>query len=173
MKPVTIKLARLTYTIDLPVILLFIAVGLDSISTTMFLSLDAGVEANATLNQLIGISIWLVPVYLFMLEAVFVPFLSRLLRHTFSYTFATLSVALAVNNFSLILFGNAFIIDNIGFNGFLISVVAFGLALFGFLLFRAGLSKRDILYTGLKFLLYLLFIGAIHLAFVGVTLLFP
>lgn len=169
MKPIIISISRLTYTIDFPVILLFIAVSLDVISTTLFLSLGVGAEANATLRKLTKISIWFVPVYLLAIEAIFVPFLSHILRRTFCYTFALLSIVLAVNNFSLIIFDSAFIVNWLGFDGVIAVFTVFGLTLFAYLLSRAKLPKNETLMTCLKFVLFLLFLGLVHLGFVGIT----
>lgn len=169
MKPIIIKLFKLTYTIDLAVVLLFIAVSLDIISTIIFLGLDAGKETNATLGKLIDISIWFVPIYLLTIEVIFVPFLSRLLRHTFCYTFAFLSMVLAVNNFSLIIFGSAVIINLMGFMGVVMMATLFGLTLFGYLLAKEKLPKNKALLVCLQFVLFLLFLGLIHLGFVGIT----
>ena len=63
MKPVRIHISKISYTIDLPVLALFIAVWLDIISTTMFIGLGAGVEKNPILSRLVEVSIWFVPVY--------------------------------------------------------------------------------------------------------------
>ena len=169
MKPARIKFSKLTYTIDIPVILLFIAVSLDVISTMLFISLTNGVEKNPILSNLIDISIWFIPVYLLTTDAVFIPFLSGVLRKSFSYTFALTSIILAVNNTSLILFDNAFIIDTIGFNAIVILVVLFSLAFFAFLLARERPNKKETLLTCLKFAEFILFIGLIHLVFFIIT----
>ena len=169
MKPRRIKFSKLTYTIDLPVLLLFAAVSLDVVSTTLFVSLNAGSEENPILSSLIEISMWFIPVYLYAAYAIFIPFLSHILRRTFSYTFAFVSVFLAVNNFSLILFDSAFLIDSIGFYGMVILFASFGFAIFAWLLIKARLNGKEILFTCLKFVLFLLFLGLINLIFIVIT----
>jgi len=169
MKPITINVFRLTYTIDFPVILLFAAVSLDIISTTLFIGLGAGVEKNPVLGKLIDMSIWFVPVYLFATDAIFIPFLSDILRKAFSFTFTLISIILAVNNFSLILFDSAFLIDTIGFNGIVIVLVLSGIAVFVYLLKQAKLSKKECLLTCVKFILFILFIVSIHFMFWVIT----
>lgn len=172
MKPAHINIGRLTYTIDLPVVLLFAAVSADIISTTLFIGLDAGVETNPVLARLVDISIWFVPVYLFTADAVFVPFLSTTLRKTFSYAFALVSIVLAVNNFSLILFDSAFLIDAAGFGGAVLFLVLSGLALFFYFLKKANLNKKEALFTCMKFILFILFVVLIHFVFWAATWLF-
>jgi len=169
MKPVRINIYKLTYTIDLPVLLLFVAVSIDIISTTLFVSLGAGVEKNPILGKLIDISIWFIPVYLLVADAVFIPFLSNTLRKTFSYAFAFISIVLAVNNFSLIFFDSAFLIDTIGFNGTVILLILFSLAIFAYFLLKENTGKHDVLYTCLKFILFILFIILIHFLFFVIT----
>jgi hypothetical protein len=166
MKPRTIKFSKLTYTIDLPVLLLFVAVSLDVVSTTLFVSLDSGSEKNPILSKLIDRSIWFIPVYLFVAYAIFVPFLSDILRKTFSYTFAFVSIILGVNNSSLMIFDSAFLIDSIGFYGMVILFTLFGFAIFAFFLIRGKLNRKEIVITCSKFSLFLLFLGLIHLVFI-------
>ena len=98
MKTYRIRIYKLTYTVDFPVLLLFFAVFLDIISTILFVILDAGTEANPILRELIKISIWFIPIYLFSTNALFVPFLADTLRKTLSYTFAVVSTLLGANN---------------------------------------------------------------------------
>lgn len=169
MKPVRINIYKLTYTIDLPVILLFVAVSLDIISTTLFVGLDAGVEKNPILARLIDISIWFIPVYLLATDALFIPFLSGILRKTFSYAFALISVVLAVNNFSLILSGSAFLIDTVGFNGIVIFLILFGLVTFAYFLKQANLDRKEVLFSCLKFILFILFVLFVHSLFFAIT----
>ena len=169
MKPLRINFSKLTYTIDLPVLLLFITVSLDIISTTLFVSLDIGVEKNPILGKLIDISIWFIPVYLLATEAIFIPFLSNILRKTFSYTFAFLSIVLAVNNFSLILFDSAFLINTIGLNAIVILIILFGFAIFAYFLIKGKLNKKETLLTCLKFVLFILFVGLTQFVFLAIT----
>ena len=169
MKSRRIRFSKLTYTIDLPVLLLFVAVSLDIVSTTLFVSLDAGVEKNPILSKLIDISTWFVPVYLLATDAIFIPFLSNILRKTFSYTFAFLSIVLAANNFSLIISGSAFLVDTIGFNTIVILVILFGLAIFAYFLMKEKFDGRETLFTCVKFGLFILLIGLIHFVFFIIT----
>lgn len=130
MRSLKIKLYKLTYTIDFLVLFLFFAVFLDIISTSIFVGLNVGTEANFILKDLISISIWFIPVYLFSTNAFFVPFLSDILRKTFSITLGLLSILLGFNNFSLIIFDYAVLVDTIGFNLMLTLCVLFGLTIF-------------------------------------------
>ena len=169
MKPIKINFFKLTYTIDLPVLLLFIAVSLDIISTTLFVVLGAGFEVNLILGKLIDISIWFIPIYLFATDALFIPFLSGILRKSFSYALAFLSIAFAINNFSLILFDFALVIDTIGYNASVIITVLIGLSIFAYLIIKERLNKREILFTCLKLVLFSIFIGLVHLGFFGIS----
>lgn len=165
MKIIQIKVFKLTYTIDLPVLLLFITVSLDVISTMLFVSLTTGVEKNPILSKLIDASIWFIPIYLFMTDALFIPFLSKILRRTFCYSLSLVSIVLAVNNFSLIIFDSAFLIDFFGFNTIVAAAVLFGFAVFAFFLKRERLNNREVILMGLKLVAFILFLGSIHLMF--------
>ena len=169
MKSLRINFSKFTYTIDLPVLILFVAVSLDIISTTLFVVLGAGFEVNPILSGLIDISIWFIPIYLFATDALFVPFLSSILRKSFSYALAFLSIALAANNFSLILFDFAIVIDTIGYNTILIVTVLFGFTLFAYYIVKEKLNRKEILSTCLKLVLFSMFIGLVHLGFFGIT----
>ena len=169
MKSIKINISKLTYTIDLPVLVLFIAVSLDIISTTLFAGLGAGVEKNPILSRLVEVSIWFIPVYLLATDAIFIPFLSSILRKTFSIAFTLISIFLAVNNFLLIVFGTAFLIDTIGFNAIVLLLILLGLATFAYFITKEKLGKKEILITCIKFILFILFIASIHLLFWVVT----
>jgi len=107
------KVHKLSYTIDFPILFLFGGVSLDIVSTLLFVALNAGREAHPILGELISVSIWFIPVYLFTTNAFFVPFLSGVLRRTLSYAIGLSGVLFSMNNFSLMLFRNAFLVDNI------------------------------------------------------------
>lgn len=163
------KLFKLTYTIDFPVLFLFLGVLLDIISTSLFVALDAGTEAHIILKELIPISIWFIPVYLFATNAAFIPFLPDVLRKTLSYTIGLSGVLFAMNNFSLVLFRNAFLVDTIGYNPMIMIFVLFGLTLFVYLMKKEKLSQKEVVSTCLKLLQFLLFLGVIHSLFVVIT----
>lgn len=166
MKTRKIQFSHLSYTIDTSIVILFIAVTLDVISTTFFIALDVGYEANDILRDLIRISMWFIPLYLYITDGFFIPFISdELLRKTLSYTFSLLSLVLAINNFSLILFSSAFLIDWLGFYGSVILFVVFGVSLFIFLLIKEKRDTKETLITCLKLLLYLVFFGLLNLLF--------
>jgi hypothetical protein len=137
-----VNIFKFTYTIDFPVLLLFFAVFLDIISTSLFVGLNVGTEANVILRELISISIWFIPVYLLSTNAVFVPFLSDVLRKTFSYTFGLVSIFLGLNNFSLLMFNYAVLIDTIGFNAMVILFVLFGLTIFVYFVKKEKMKKK-------------------------------
>ena len=169
MKTYKVDLYNLTYTIDLPVLFLFFGVFLDIISTSLFVVLNVGSEANLILKELIPISIFFIPIYLFSTGALFIPFLSNVLRKSFSYTFGLISILFALNNFSLVIFRNAFLVDTFGYNNLLILYFLFGLTIFVYFVIKDNLNKREILFTALKLFLFVLFIGFIHLLFLAIT----
>lgn len=169
MKTHRIVFHKLTYTIDFPVLLLFFAVLLDVISTSIFVGLNAGTETNPILGELISISIWFIPIYLLSTNAFFVPVLSDVLRKTFSYTFGLVSILLAANNFSLLIFKFAFLVDTIGFNSMLMFFVLSGLTIYVYFLKKEKLNKKEIMSTCFKLLRFVLFLGLIHSIFVIIT----
>ena len=171
MKPFKLTIFGFTYTIDLAVIVLFAAVSIDIISTFLFVNLNAGVEQNHILATLIDISIWFIPVYLLATDAIFIPFLSSIIRRAFSYAFALISIVLAVNNFSLVILDSAFLIDTIGFNGIVIFLVLSGFGIFAYFLTKEKLDRKEIQHQILKFFLFILFIIMVHLVFLGIALL--
>jgi len=156
------KIDKYTYTIDFPVFLLFFGVFLDMISTTLFVVLRVGTEANFILRELIPISIWFIPIYLLSSNAVFVPFLSKVLRKTLGYTFGFGNGLLGLNNFSLVLFKNAFLVDTIGLYNLIILFVVFGFTIFVYFVKKEKLDKKETISTCLKLFLYLLFLGLIQ-----------
>jgi hypothetical protein len=156
------QLFKLTYIVDFPVVFLFIGVFLDIVSTSLFVVLDAGREANVVLGNLISISIWFIPVYLLSSNAIFVPLLSEVLRKTLSYTFGVVHCLLALNNFSLILYNNAFVVDTLGFNTVLVLHFLFGLSMFVYFVREEKLNQKEIKSTVFKLVLYLLFLGLIQ-----------
>ena len=155
----------LTYTIDFPVLLLLFAVILDIVSTSLFVALNVGTEANPILGELISISVWFIPFYLLSTNAIFVPFLSDVLRKTFSYTFGFVSILLAINNFSLVVYSYAFLVDTIGFNALVGLFVLFGLTLFVYFVKKMSMNKKEVITTFSKLLLFMVFIGFIHFFF--------
>ena len=164
-----ISLFNLTYTIDVPVLFLFFAVLLDVISTSLFVILNAGTEANVILKALISISIWFIPVYLFLTNAFFVPFLSGILRKTFSYTFGLVSLLFGLNNFSLVVFDYAFLVDMVGFELLVILFVLIGLAIFVYFVKKAKLSKKQIISACFRLIRFVFFIGLVQSLFVVIT----
>ena len=169
MRSLRIKLYKLTYTIDFLVLFLFFAVFLDIISTSIFVGLNVGTEANFILKDLISISIWFIPVYLFSTNAFFVPFLSDILRKTLSITLGLLSILLGFNNFSLIIFDYAVLIDTIGFNLLLTLCVLFGLTIFVYLIKKEKMDKKDTLITSVNLFLFCLFLALIHFLFISIS----
>lgn len=165
MKTRRFQLHRFTYTIDRPVLFLFIGVFLDIVSTALFVVLDAGREANVVLGNLISISIWFIPVYLLTSNTIFVPFLSDVLRKSLSYTFGVVHGLLALNNFSLVLYNNAFVVDTLGYNTVLVLHFLFGLMMFVYFVREENLKRKEIGSTVLKLVLYLLFLGLIQAAY--------
>ena len=169
MKTYRFVVSRYTYTIDFPIILLFFCVFLDILSTLLFVGLHIGTEKNFILNRLLSLSIWFIPLYLFSTNALFVPFLSELLRKTFSYTFCLISLLLAFNNFSLVLFNNAFLVDTLGFNTLVILIILLGIALFVYLVGTAKLNSKQTLFKVLHLALFILFTGFLHFLFLAIT----
>jgi len=156
------NLYKYTYTIDFPVLFLFFGVFLDIISTTLFVVLRVGTEANFILKELIPISIWFIPIYLLSSNAVFVPFLSKVLRKTLSYTFGFVNGLLGLNNFSLVVFKYAFLVDTIGFYNLNILFFIFGLTIFIYFVKKEKLDKKETISTCLKLVLYLIFLVLIQ-----------
>ena len=169
MKTHRINIFKFTYTIDFPVLLLFFAVFLDIISTSLFVGLNVGTEANFILKDLISISIWFIPVYLLLTNAVFVPFLSDVLRKTFSYTFGLVSIFLGLNNFSLLMFNYAVLIDTIGFNAMVMLFVLFGLTIFVYFVKKEKMNKKRMLSTCLNLFLFCVFLALIHSLFIVIS----
>ncbi len=159
------RLNKYTYTIDFPVLFLFLGVSLDIISTFLFVALNAGIESHPILKELISISIWFIPLYLFITNAFFIPFLPIVLRKTLSYTIGTSSVLFAMNNFSLILFRKAFLIDTVGYTSTIIIFVLFGLTLFFYYMKKKRMNKKEITSTLSTLLFYLIFLGLIQTVF--------
>ena len=162
MKTIKISIGNLSYIIDFPVYLLFFGVLLDIISTSLFVGLNLGREANIILRDLVSVSIWFIPVYLLTSNAVFVPFLPGLLRKTLSYTFGLYNGLLGLNNFSLILFKNAFLVGTIGFDNLNILFIVFGLSLFAYLMKEEKMNRKEVLASCLKLVLYLIFLVLIQ-----------
>jgi len=163
------KLQKLTYTLDFPVLLLFFAVFFDILSTLFFVGLNIGAETNPILRELISISIWFIPVYLFITNAFFVPFLSNILRKTFCFTIGLVSVLLGLNNFSLILFNYAFLVDTIGFNNTIILAFIFGLTIFVYFINKQKMNTKEIINASLKLIFFLIIIGLLQSFFVIIT----
>ena len=130
MKIYKINFFNFTYTFDFPVLLLFFGVFIDIISTSVFVGLNIGTEANPILQDLISISVWFIPAYLVTTNAVFVPFFSSVLRKTLCYTFGAISLLLGLNNLSLVIFNYTFLVDELGFNTVVILFVLLGLTIF-------------------------------------------
>ncbi len=166
MKSHRFNLHKITYVIDFPVLLLFIAVFVDTLSTMFFVMLKIGTETNPILGELISISIWFIPIYLFLTNAIFVPFLLSILRRTFSYTIGLISILLGLNNFSLVIFDYAFLVDTIGFNNIIILIGLFGLTIFAYFIKKEKMNIKEIINTSLKLLLFLLILGLIQCFFV-------
>ncbi len=157
------------YTIDLPVLFLFIGASLDVVSTTLFVALNAGTEANFILRELIHVSILFIPVYLYSSNPIYVPFLPRVLRKTLGYTFGVVHSLLALNNFSLVLFGNAFLVDTIGFTTLNVLFFVFGLALFAYYVRAEKLGRKETGSTSVKLFFYLLFLVLIQALYIAIT----
>ena len=169
MRSLRIKLYTLTYTIDLLVVFLFFAVFLDIISTSLFVGLNVGTEANFILKELIPISIWFIPIYLLLTNAIFVPFLSDILRKTFCFALGSLSILLGINNFSLIIFDYAVLIDTVGFNVIVASCILFGLTIFVYLARKEKMNKKETVTTSLKLFLFCIFLALVHSVFIAIS----
>lgn len=163
------RINKLTYTIDSPMLFLFIGVTLDIISTFLFVALNAGREMHPVLGKLISISIWFIPFYLFITNAFFVPFLPRVLRMTLGYTIGLSSILFAVNNFSLVLFRNAFLVDFIGYVPIIVIFFIAGFILFFYFIKLENHDKQDITNIFFKLFIYITFIGLINLIFLSIT----
>ena len=172
MKSLKLTLHKLTYTIDFPVLLLFFSVFLDVISTSLFVTLNIGTEANFILRDLISISIWFIPIYLLSTNALFIPFLSEVLRKTFSYSFGFVSAMLALNNFSLLAFNYAVLVDTIGFNAMLMLSVLFGITIFVYFVKMEKMNKKETLSTCLTLFLFGVFLVLIKSLFIVISWLF-
>ena len=135
----------------------------------LFVGLNVGTEANPILQGLISISIWFIPIYLVLTYAAFVPFLSNVLRKTFSYTFALVGTFLGLNNFSLILFRNAFLIDSVGFEALIALFVAIGLLMFVYFVKKERLSRKEVISTCLKLAAFCLLLFLIQALFAAIT----
>jgi hypothetical protein len=133
--------------------------------------LNVGTESNVILKELISISIWFIPVYLFSSIAVFVPFLSEVLRKTFAYSFALVSLLLSLNNFSLLMFNFAFLIDTFGFNNVVILFVLVGLTIFVSFVKKQKCNRTEALQMLLKLLVFVLFLGLVQGLFAIIPLL--
>jgi hypothetical protein len=131
--------------------------------------LNAGTEANFILKDLISISIWFIPIYLLSTNALFIPFLSEVLRKTFSYTFGFVSISLALNNFSLLVFNNAVLVDTIGFNAIVILFVLFGLAMFVYLVKKEKMNRTEVLSTCLNLFLFATFLVLLQSLFIFIS----
>jgi hypothetical protein len=132
-------------------------------------ALNAGIEAHPILGELIKISIWFLPIYLFITNAFFIPFLSEILRKTLSYTIGLSGVLFSMNNFSLVLFSNAFLVDTIGYTPLIISFVLLGFLLFFYFIKLENLNNRDIVNLFLELFYYVIFIGLINSLFMAIT----
>jgi hypothetical protein len=169
MKNHKIKLYTFTYTIDFLVLFLFFAVFFDIISTSFFVGLNVGTEPNFILEDLISISFWFIPIYLLSTNAIFIPFLSSVLRKTLCFSLGLLSLLLGVNNFSLVLFDYAVLIDTIGFNLLVILCVLLGLTIFFHFLKKEKINKKEMITTSLKLFLFCLFLALIHFLFITIS----
>lgn len=169
MKSVKLKLHKLTYTIDFPVLFLFFAVFLDILSTFLFVTSNVGTEANFILKDLISISIWFIPIYLLSTNALFMPFLSNILRKIFSYSFGFVSALLALNNFSLLAFNYAVLVDTIGFNTIVTLSVLFGITIFVYFVKTEKLSKNETLSTFFNFFLFCVFLVMLQSVFIVIS----
>lgn len=165
METFEIKFYKFTYSIDFSVVLLFIGTILDILSTSLFVWLNIGTEANPILRDLISISTWFIPIYLLSTYAAFVPFLSKILRKTFSYTFALVGTLLSLNNFSLVLFKNAFLVDALGFNTLVVLFIAFALGTFSYFIRKEELSKKDVVSISRRLVFFALFLGLVQAIF--------
>ena len=163
------KFHNYTYTIDFPVLFLFLGVSLDIVSTFLFVALNAGREAHPILGQLISVSIWFIPVYLFTTNALFVPFLSDVLRKTLSYSIGLSGVLFSLNNFSLVLFRNAFIVDTIGYAPMIIVFILFGFLLLFYYIKQERLGNSEIINLFLELFYYVMFIGLVNGLFFVIT----
>lgn len=165
MRPRVFKFHTFTYTVDLPVLVLFAGAFLDIVSTMLFVALGVGREANIILGTLISVSIWFIPVYLLTSNTVYVPLLPGILRKTLGYTFSLVHTLLALNNFSLIFFNNAFLVDTIGFNNLNRMFVFLGLSYFVYLLRDQKLGRKEAFSMTFKLGLYLVFLVCVQVLY--------
>jgi hypothetical protein len=99
----------------------------------------------------------------------FIPFLSDILRKTLSYTIGLSGILFSMNNFSLVLFKNAFLVDTIGYAPKIIIFVLFGFFLFFYFIKLDKLNNTDIINIFLELFYYVSFIGLIHSLFMFIT----
>jgi hypothetical protein len=83
--------------------------------------------------------------------------------------FGLMGISLSMNNFSLLLFNSAFLIDTIGYTPLLLIFILTGLVLYGYQIKKQQLNKTEILLTTQKLVLFLLFLGLIHFLFFIIT----
>ena len=159
------------YKFDFPIIVMFIAVGLDIITTLYFLTHNIGFESNPILYNLANISIIFIPIYL-LLPIIFVPFFQDILRKSFAYFFAIGGLLLGINNLSLIFLDNAFLINTVGFFGFLILQSCIGLGIFLYFVYHYHITKSEFFKLVLKAGLFVFYIGFLELIFylISITL---
>jgi len=169
MKTYKVTFYKLMYTIDIPVLLMFLATFLDIVSTWLFVGLEVGTEANPILSRLISISTWFIPIYLLFTYAAFVPFLSDVLRKTFGYTIGLVGTLLGLNNFSLVLFGYAFIIDTVGFNILLALFLVFGLSTFTYFVRKGKLGRKELISICVKLALFVLLLCSVQALFAAIA----
>ena len=165
------KINKFTYTVDFPVIFLFFGVSLDVISTFIFVTLDAGREMHPILGKLISTSIWFIPIYLFITNALFIPFLSRILRKTLSYTIGLSGFLFSLNNFSLVIFRNAFLVDKIGYTPIIITFLLLGFILFLYNLKLNKLTSESIKETLFELFYFIIVISLLNSLFLTITFL--
>lgn len=167
MKTHKFVLRQFTYTIDFPILMLFFGNFLDIISTSLFVLLNTGTEANFILKDLISISIWFIPVYLlFSTNSVFIPFLSEVLRKTFGYTFGLMSILFGLNNFSLLIFNYAVLLENVSYNTTLLLYFLLGLPMFVYFIKNQKMNKKQIMTSSLKLVIFISSIALSNFIFI-------
>lgn len=162
---------RFEYKIDFLVIFMLLGVLMDVISTFITIKFNFGVETNPILNKLIGISLLSIPIYL-MARVPFIPLLSEVLRKSFSFYFGVGGFLIGINNLSLILYDNPFIMSKMGIWEYEISMTIIGLIGFIYFVYKNNLKKNQIISSVFKGFLFILFLLAIEGIFYLVSILF-
>jgi FtsH-binding integral membrane protein len=89
----------------------------------------------------------------------FIPFLPSVLRKSLSYTLGLSSFLFALNNFSLIFFRNAFLVDKIGYTPTIFVFILCFFILLVYYIWKEKRKKQEIYSTIGMLLIYLILVG--------------